>query len=255
MAIKSYDDLLNRIGGGYSLSQPIMGLRESTAQPIGGNNIQCHLTGNTKALPALPGGVTAYIPTAVSVAGSQNATYSILFAYLINLGSLDIAGPTFTDGSSMPTKTELGVSRTTSSAVFIEVTTALNATPGNMTVTYVDQDGNGAETTTAQALGGSSPVGSSGFIVLNSPDIGVRDITAATCTGGTTPTGVVRFWGVIPISMGGSTAAAGGLGEYRNLLTSTFNCQRLPGSATLGVFGLQANAKSVQGCIYFVGDS
>ena len=224
---------------------------------MGGNSIILQKISPIQDLPSFPTGVTGYIPTSIYVETGSNTAASILFAQMINLGSIDISGAsgTFTDGSTMPTKTELGVSRKVPGCVFREVTTALNAAPGSLTITYKDQDENTAETTTAQTLGNSSVVGNSGFIALNSPDTGVTDITAATRSAGTTPTGVIKFWGIIPIGLVSHMGGAVAFGEYKNLITSSFIFNRLPASTQLGAFFLNSAAKNAKGRVYFVGDS
>lgn len=253
--VTTYDGLLARIGSGYWATQPIYDFNGTAGVILGGNGVAMMRSGRTMDLPALPGGVSAYIPTMIGINDSNAAAATAhMVVRLISLGTLDISTPTFTNGSNMPTVTEAGVSRTTCGAVWIEVTTALNATPGSITITYNDQDGNTAETTTAQALGASAPVGSSGWIALNAPDIGVRDITTATRTGGTTPTGVLTFWGVIPLALINSTTTAN-LGGVENLITSGFNCQRLAGSEKIGVFAIGTTIKAISGSIFFVGDS
>lgn len=70
--------------------------------------------------------------------------------------------------------------------ISIHVTTALGAGTPTLTLTYVDQDGNTAETATAQTIVGSaiarrfpfaSSVGNGWYIPLNSSDNGVRSLT------------------------------------------------------------------------------
>lgn len=65
--------------------------------------------------------------------------------------------------------------------MFLEVTTVLGATAHNVTVTYVDQDGNAAEAAAAIAVVVSSAVTriplAFRFIPLNSGDTGVRNVT------------------------------------------------------------------------------
>lgn len=254
-AVVTYDEILNRVGGGYTLSEAIGGLIESNAVVMGGNNVGFHRIGRIKTLPSLPSGVSAYIPASISLETSTSGTYCAIAAQMTDLGELNVGTNTFTDGSSMPTRTELGVSRTTSGPVFREVTTAMNSNPGSFTITYVDQDGNSAEATSSQTIGNSSVVGNSGFVVLNSPDVGVRDITASSRTGGASHAGVMKFWGITPIAILSHVTGSQGLGEFVNLLTSKFNCQRLPASAQVGIFVMNSGAKAVQGNIFFVGDS
>jgi hypothetical protein len=178
----------------------------------------------------------------------------MLVAELINLGSLNISTNVFTDGSAMPTRTELNASNATASPIIAEITTALNATPGNVTVTYVDQDGNTAEATTAQALPVSGPIHDAGYIALNGQDWGARDITTATRTGGTTPTGTVKFWGLLPLALISSTPVAQ-QAVKANLLTGDFNLSRLGAGATIGVFSNSSATRAMLGDVYFIGDS
>src|SRR5262249_15156278 len=124
MSITAYNDLLQRLGAGYWLQQPFWDEITTATGALGGAlNVQ--KLGLTKTLPSLPSGVTAYMATSVcaSVTGANQG--GLLIAKLINLGSLNIATPTFTDGSAFPTVTELGASNSTWGPVFVEVTTAL----------------------------------------------------------------------------------------------------------------------------------
>jgi hypothetical protein len=79
-----------------------------------------------------------------------------------------------------------------------EIETAPTTATGdaNITVDYIDQDGN-AETTAAFAVGNGTAVGDSGSITLNAGDSGVRDVTDVTLTGGWTgaATGNVTIMG------------------------------------------------------------
>lgn len=154
-----------------------------------------------KALPSpLPNSLTTLYPTVVSLYGT-NGTF--LFVKLIRLGSLDIGANVFTADATtagvMPTMTELGVSRTIHSALFVVVTTTCNASAGSITVTYTDQDGNAAETTTAQVVTVSSVAGSVGQVILNAADLGARSVTAMARSSGTM-TGVIDIYGFIPIT-------------------------------------------------------
>lgn len=254
MPIRTHNDLLDRVANNFWLSQPIWGETQVSTTTLLGGTMARQSLGFSKVLPnPLPTGVTNYFVTAFNTTEASNAT--ALLAKIVNLGSIDISGAsgTFTDGSAMPTVTELGVSRVTSSAVIAEVTTALNSAPGSISITYVDQDGNAAEATTAQALGASAVVKSCGMINLNSGDVGVRDITASSRSGGTTPTGVLRFLGIIPVSMinffGGSTSSD-------NLVTAGFNLPKLGAGDELRVFVLGANAaKCIYGNIFVVGNN
>lgn len=260
MPLTSYDDFLARIGTGHWLNQPFWGEMAAAAVNLGGTLLSWVRLGHAKNLPdPLPSGVTSYVVTQVAHSQSRTGSASdhvFLFGRLIDLGNLDIAGPTFTDGAAMPSYTELGVSRQIPSPILIEVTTALNSSPGSMTVTYQDQDANTAETTASQALGASATVGSSGSIALNDPDWGAIDITTATRTGGSSPTGIVQFWGIHPLCA--SLVPAQTEAHCENIITSGVNLLHLPAGAALGGFmatALTNHTKAILGNIFVVGDS
>lgn len=260
MPITSYNDIINRIGGGFSLQQPLWGEHTTavTATLISTDTFSRARVGDAKPLPSgLPTGVTAYIPTRVS-ASITLASQTILLAKMINLGSLDISGAsgTFTDGSSMPTITELGVSRTTASAVLMEVTSDLSALPGTITITYVDQNGNAAETTAAMTLTTLAASRTVGAVILNSGDTGVQDITAAARSGGTVPTGTIKFWGLVPISFLAGSPGTIGVCVMDNLVTSAFNWVKLGAGDIYGTFVWgSTGTKAILGDVFFVGDN
>jgi hypothetical protein len=259
MAVASYDDLISRVGSNYAATWPFYGELQSTTGLLGGNNQALQRLGYARTLPSYPSGVTGYIVTAVQGAISlSSVTRTILVCQCVNLGSLDISTNTFTDGSSMPTITELGSSVTSWGPVFVEYITALGGTPGSLTITYVDQDGNSAETSAAQAMSATNPnPGTVGWIVLNSGDVGVRDITTAARSGGTTPTGTVKFWGVLPICQISTT----GLGAFyiEPMLTQDFMWANLPEGSDIRLFnysgGTSIAATAMSGILNIIGDS
>lgn len=256
-AVTTFDGLLARISSEFDetfyLYQETIAARLRTTTATGDAHVA--RAAYCKTVPTMPAGVSSYIPVEAHIGAQTGGAVSVLIAELINLGSLDISGAsgTFTDGSAMPTRTELGTSTVMAGAVIAEVTTILNATPGTYTITYVDQDGNGAETTAAATPTASATVGSAGFVRLNTTDWGVRDITAAARAAGTTPTGVIQFWGVIPISM---TAVVASTPVVDDLIGSGM-IRRLPASAKIGAFALTTsnNACALLGAIRMVGDS
>ena len=179
----------------------------------------------------------------------------MLFCRLIDMGSLNISTNTFTDGSAFPTRTELGTSNSTWGTVLIEIEAALNSTPGNLTITYVDQDGNTAEATTSRTLTASSLAGSVAPMVFNTEDIGARDITTASRTGGTSPTGTLRFWGLdilTAVINVGTTS-----GEGFDLLTSKFSPVFLGATDQVSIICCNPTAANtrVVGALNFIGDS
>jgi hypothetical protein len=204
-------------------------------------------------LPTLPGsletGVTAYIPTKFECYSTLGVP--AILAELINFGSINLSTGTYTNNDAMPTRTVLGSSRQLVSPVIAEVEVATNALPGSVTVSYTDQDGN-AGTTAAMAISASCPVNSCGVAVLASGDVGVVDVTNVVQSGGTTPTGTLRFWGWVPISM--SQAAPSTYALNTNLLAEG-QINRLAASTKLGVFGIGLVTAGVTfGTVHYVGD-
>ncbi len=87
-----------------------------------------------------------------------------------------LVGTGFTDGSTNPIGLE----------PYIDIMVQIGASPIDVTVTYVDQDGNPAETTTVStSIPSGSPVGTLIKVALNTGDTALRDITKITISGGT----------------------------------------------------------------------
>lgn len=259
MPITTVTELINRISSDYDATYPYCASWSVTRQALFGTatgTVQSVRAGYVQTMPgSLPSGVTSFMPTYVAGEGSAAGTGHVLMVTeLIKFGEITLATPTFTDGATMGTATELGATIDVASPVIAEVTVALNATPGSLQITYVDQAGNAAEANTAQALTASSPIGSTGVCHLNSGDWGVRDITTATRTGGTTPTGTLDLWGTKPICFM-FNSSANTLSTNADLLTNGL-VRRLGAGAKVGVFllGTGIAASGYGGMIRFVGD-
>lgn len=258
-SVASFNDMVNRIGGNYFVNQPIYGeiTAGTTGDFFGGGSGTVQRVGNTPALPALPAGVSGYIPLVVDM-GSSSTGFANLLCKAVDLGSFDIGAATtgvFTDGSAMPTATIMNTASTSyASAVLAEVTTALAGTQTVVTVTYTNQDGTAGRTSGVATPTTGAAVRSVSFVTLTAPDWGVRDITAVSRVSSSGPTGVIKFWGVIPISFQSNPIASGPVVD--NLLTSGINLVRLGGSDVLRtfVFG-DANVKNIIGNVYILGDS
>lgn len=254
--ITTYDDLVARISNefddqlvgvnNYSVAKSTVW--QSPGGPIAAADL-CILT-PTKSLPS---GVSAYIPTEVLVVHPVQGL-AILIAELVDLGSIDISGAsgTFTDGSDMGTREEGGAaSSNVYSSVWMEATTALNANPGTLVVTYVDQDGNTAAASPSMTLTGSSVAGSGSWLLLNNPDIGVRDITAAVRSGGTSPSGVIKFWGVKPLAL---VPSSGPNAAPYSLLNNGI-IRRLPAGAIIAAISASNTAAGAAVIVNIVGDN
>jgi hypothetical protein len=253
MPLATVDDILARCAAGFELRENFavdQRIANTGLLPNFAQSIQYRYT-----VPTMPSGVSAFIPSEIDLASSTLNGYFTV-AKAINLGSLNISTNVFTDGSSMPTVTELGVSRVVAGGMIAVVEVALNATPGSLSVTYVDQDGNAAEASPVTAMTASSTVESGGVVPLNSPDWGVRDVTTAARTGGTTPTGTVRFYGLIPIGCiqgnGSSNQSAVSIAP----LGLDFNPIRLAAGDLVIVMQAQLTAaRAIVGSLQFIGDT
>ena len=253
MGIQDFNSLL-RQGLSASLVEPIWGESVATTTMYTGAFIMQRI-GFTRAIPSLPDGIVSVIPTSVDVLCST-VSLPVLCGRLTNLGSIDISGAsgTFTDGSAMPSRNTLGVSRQVWSNVIAEVTTTLNATPGSLAITYNDQDNNASESTTALSLTASSVAGSACFLRLNTGDYGVVDITAATRTAGTTPTGGIRFNGIEPLALFSATFNPGA-SYIEDLVCTSTNLMEMVATDQIGFYVLGSTvAKSIMGKVSYVGN-
>lgn len=265
--MKTFDEFLARIGNGFYRQVPLQskGTVNSVCISSGPNDSQFTKVGKLEArytVPSMESGVSAYIPLRVMYSGASDA--SLMIGRLTNLGDLDISGAsgTFTDGSAMPTYTELGVASVSRpSMVIAEVTTVLSALPGTFTITYVDQDGNTAEAGPSNTLVSAAAVGACGYVQLNSADWGVRDITTAARASGTTPTGVLRFWGIEPIAFFESGPANSGSPiVMEDFIMQSLNLFPLAAGSLIGgfYFGSLNTFSAVTsygyGQLFFVGD-
>jgi hypothetical protein len=149
---------------------------------------------------AAPGG-TNYTRTTTGALEQFNATAGDTLHFVNWIGTNTLAGGTslmlvdvlWGANFNMATSGNVAVTgaptryqtATTAPGNFISgnVTTVLNATANNLTLTYVDQDGNAAEAGSALAIRVSSAVGTipytqpTWFYPLNSGDTGLRNIT------------------------------------------------------------------------------
>jgi hypothetical protein len=96
-------------------------------------------------------------------------TATVFGTYVVGTGFTD--GDAVTDWDFIP---------------YIHVQTLIGAADIEVTITYVDQDGNTAEAaTTTTTIPAASTIGTMIPIILNTGDTGIQDITDITITGGT----------------------------------------------------------------------
>ena len=258
MSIQTVDGLIARISSGYEKTSHLYANSAVTRSGCFSGGATLVRGGFVQSVPgSLESGVSAYLPTEFNIASSTSTQGgNVILAELIDLGSIDTSGAsgTFTDGSVMPTRTELGVSRQIAGPVWCEVEAALNSNAGSLTVTYTDQDGNTSQSSGAVTLANSAPIHSGSLLPLATGDTGVVDITAASRAAGSSPSGTVRFWGIIPIAM--SVATPSGVGIVEDLINSGM-VRRLGAGSKLAVlyFSSSLTASSMFGSIRMVGDS
>jgi len=260
MSLNSYDAFISQaVGSVVMRTQPLWGNLPSAtlkgfSTQIAGGIIQglCQ----SQLMPgSLPSGVTAFVPTHVNF--MMTTAGVLLLAKAVSLGSFDIGANSFTDGSAMPSQTLWGTASTQlASPIIAEVTTALSFTSTcTLTCTYKNQGGTGGQTTSAVSLTTASTVGTAGYMQLANGDTGCADITAVTRGGSPgTPSGVVQFWGLIPICMTAQNQAPNGSAE--NLLNGGMNFVKLGINDRIRGFSLGATtARGISGSIVLVGDN
>jgi len=199
-------------------------------------------------IPTLPAGVDYVVPTFISVAG--NIAVGFLLAKLVNFGLM--ATNTWTGtGATMGTAVEGGATNNLSGQILAVVETALNSTAGNLTVTYVDQDGNTAEAGSAQAITVSSAIYTSAFYNLNAGDSGARSVSTVTRSGA--GTGNIRLYGVLPVAVLG--IPVGTTTSSLNMLSEVGQFQKFVAGDTIAILNYGNSAGARTGMIHFTGFS
>ena len=254
MALTSMDGYFSQVGANKTAIRPFSVETTATTATMHTGQVSIYQNmGLISVMDSLPSGVTSFKLVGGRCRASTAGFYTV--AKMVDLGNLTLATPMFVDsGNTMPTLTEGNTSRVTSGAMFMETTVAFNATPGSFTVTYVDQDGNTAEASASTALTASVAIGTMAPLVLNSNDVGVRDVTDATRTGGTTPSGTIKFWGVIPLATFSIQSVT--QGDIFNLTTSDLPPPNLGAGDSLYLIHTGAvAAKAAYGTLFFVGNT
>lgn len=255
--LSSNNDFVARMLTGHYKRQTIYGegAAAATTTLLSGADFALQSRTWTQAMPgSLPTGVTSFIPT--TLVGWNTQAGPIIVGKKISFGSINLGTNTFTDGSAIATETVAGNSIQPASGVIAEVTTVLNASPGSLSITYVDQSGNAAEATSATALTASAAVGTCSFVPLNTTDWGAIDLTTAAQSGGSSPTGVIELWGmhpimgIIPVGQNGETAPG-----FRDLINGPVNICKLGINDGIGFLVGQVGAGGRMGVIQLVGDT
>lgn len=218
-ALSSMDDYITRAGDGYIVTRNFsVEVGATTSTLYTGQLLTWQLSPIIYKVETMPTGVTAFKLTNATLYNS-NVTSAFLVK-LVNLGNFNIGTQVYTDGSTMPTVTEGGVSRRVYGGILMAVTTAFDAVAASFTITYRDQDNNIAPVSPAMAKTLSAVVGTAGFATLNTGDYGATDISGAARTSGT-GAGVVTFYGVVPLGTFGPLMQNSATAMQINNLTAT----------------------------------
>ena len=156
--------------------------------------------GTDIAVPSVGAGLTGMYITNCHMT-SITGTILLVCALKYELGTLTVSGNSFVDGVAMPTKSlrlkqQSASIQTAAQMAFAVVTTTMVATAPVLTITYVDQGGNGSQTSTL-TLPTSAGIGSA-FLIdphLANGDSGIRDITNLSISTGTA--GVIKIHGLL----------------------------------------------------------
>lgn len=253
--VTTYDGIINRISAGYGAGPyyTYSNVPANLTQAWPTTTVQVRTLNSFITLPSLPSGVSKYRPTFLTSVG--NGTISNIFGKIIELGNLNISTNTYTTTATMPTRRELGTNAVQMwSPLLCVVTTVLNALPGTLNINYTDQGGSAG--TTSIALTASGSVGTACFANLATGDIGVQAVTNTTNrSGGTTPTGVITFYGILPLDVGVTNIASTGVG--RNLITTNFAMLELGAGDKIGMIKINSNAtnSTEKGAMWFFGEA
>lgn len=254
MALKSLNDIIARVSAGYGRNIPGAMHQYPSTNGAGQQGVAKGI--HFPLLPSpLPSGVTGWIPTAFTgYSAHTNATSSILVAGT-NLGTVNYGASSFTDGSAMPTRRELGTNGVaTWGAVFMEVTTALNGGAGTAQITYTDQDGNTGNTVNLD-VGGSAVKGSCFMqYTYATGDYGVRDVTACSYSGQSSPQGVVKLWGITPLGMIFSGPNEGQQG-FLDLIGGDFAFMSFPVDTEFFTINMGTSERTCFADLFIVGDN
>ena len=144
-------------------------------------------------------GVTGAIMTQCQM--MTNLINCVVFACLeYNLGSINLATGTFTDGVAMPTKLVAGSNIQTASFMpVMVVNTTLTATTPVITATYKNEGGTGGRSA-ALTLPTNAAVNSAFFMTphLQTGDFAIQDVTNITKSAGTV--GIINVYGLLPLA-------------------------------------------------------
>jgi hypothetical protein len=219
VALLSFGDYITQSGLGYVGQAHFICQVDSGASDIYSGQYLLIQTLIGAQIDPLPVGITEYRLSNIETRSSTNTP--IMVAKIVPLAQYDFDTSSLTLFSGMPTVTEGDTSRQIYGGLFGYTAYDLTAgTANTMEIEYIDQDGNAAEWSPAVTLKSTPvPLGSSGFLPLNSGDYGITDVTDMRFTGAGTYTGVIIIGGVVPICMLNQSAQSTGSGAQVNFIT------------------------------------
>lgn len=255
--ITTYDGFIARKLAGYDWKFAAARATQATGTaPLvasSGDSVSMIRMGTFEAFPgSFETGVTGYVPTTLYSYPSN--AIALLIGEQFLLGSIDISGTTGANYAAMPTRTEGNNSHVIPGLCVVECTTGLNSNAGSLVIQYKDQANNAAENSRTITLGNSATAGMASSMPFNTGDMMITEVTALTRSGGSSNSGVIKVYGVIPLAVVqppvGQTSAVIydllGAQKYRKYGTS----------AQLGVWAFNtAGTQSVWTQIKMIGDS
>lgn len=256
MPLTTTNQVQGRTWAGYSKRVPVYGNWPASSFNVLNAGVAASLMRRGAFLQGPPSsletGVSGgYLLTKIQIVSTLSVPFTL--AEIFDMGTVDLATGIFTDGVAAPSRKQGGGSATTLPLwpiLEIDTTTASTATR-TLRLGYTDMSGN-AKVTTAPTIAASSSKWSCGVPILASGDLHVQDITSAVCTGGSSPSGIVRVWGLSPIYDG--LLSPGAAAPNINVLNEGV-VARVPAGAKVGLFVHTNSALAMQGTVTWVGDT
>lgn len=255
MALLTTNQIQARAWAGYTKQTNIYGNFGVASQSLfnaGGAASLIRRAGFVQGPPvSLEAGVTSYLLEKIQIHSTQSFPFTLCEVF--DMGTMDTAvGGTFTDGVASPSRKQAGTVAPLPLMPIVEVASTLASTATRtFQLQYTDMAGN-AKSGVAMSMTASSSKWSCGFPILAAGDIHIQDVTGVVCTAGSSPSGLVRVLGLLPIYEGILAPQVATLNV--NLLNEGI-VARVPAGAQLGIFAHTNGVISMHGTATWVGDS
>lgn len=193
-----------------------LNVRHTPATASGGptagfHNVQCW--DRDYVVPALGAGIEGAVIS--NYGGHATPTTEQVLVWKTVMGTLTVAGNSFSAGSAMPSRKHLGrtaAEQTVAKLPVLYVKTSLSGgTFATVTITYTNQDGVSGRTATVGALPTANPPAGSGYFVaphLQAGDTGMLSVQGMSVSGVTG--GVFELWGCVDLAHEVLFTTAGG---------------------------------------------